>query len=532
MGRLERARGCGGGDWQGLAWPGEHPLPGDRERPDDDLRRLGEWLTEGGLDARRGAAARGRPAAGRPRRLRRARGARRRAARLPGADGTPGAPWFPALESLLRKAVRTACRRSASASARSCSPPRTPAPWRRRGRAGDRPAAGRQARRRRSDPLFGPVPMLPDVLQWHHDEITELPLGAVLLAASTHYPHQAFRLGDRGLGPAVPHRVRHRGSCRLGGRERPRCWPSWACPATSCSRGPTRCRTTCSRCGTRSPSGSPRSPRGARPRPGPEPGRRLPLLGTDADALMSRPSSRSADGWPGTASPTWPRRRSCSARRRTGSACGTTGSRRPADEAAGEVLDALGAVRPTRPRAAPAAPASRSPPGRIAPDAGPLDAMRSDAGVTGGAGWPPCSAPRSRSATTWSPTRTMAAVRDLGLAPRRSRPRRRGGRPRPRCARPTGRPAAHRRRRPHRRRQCGRATGQRKWSTRPWPRCPTRRRDAGGGTALGRGRARRRPSARRHRDGQVRRPASSTTSATSTSSSSATSDVDLAPTPR
>ena len=38
------------------------------------------------------------------------------------------------------------------------------------------------------------------MLQWHYDEITELPLGAVLLAASTRYPHQAFRLGDRAWG--------------------------------------------------------------------------------------------------------------------------------------------------------------------------------------------------------------------------------------------------------------------------------------------------------------------------------------------
>jgi GMP synthase-like glutamine amidotransferase len=37
--------------------------------------------------------------------------------------------------------------------------------------------------------------MLPDVIQWHHDEVRELPHGAVLLAASTDYPHQAFRVG-------------------------------------------------------------------------------------------------------------------------------------------------------------------------------------------------------------------------------------------------------------------------------------------------------------------------------------------------
>jgi GMP synthase-like glutamine amidotransferase len=50
------------------------------------------------------------------------------------------------------------------------------------------------------DPLFAGVPFAPDVLQWHRDEITELPLGAVLLAASTRYPVQAFRLGPAAWG--------------------------------------------------------------------------------------------------------------------------------------------------------------------------------------------------------------------------------------------------------------------------------------------------------------------------------------------
>jgi len=50
------------------------------------------------------------------------------------------------------------------------------------------------------DPLFADVPFAPDVLQWHRDEITELPVGAVLLAASTHYPVQAFRIGPVAWG--------------------------------------------------------------------------------------------------------------------------------------------------------------------------------------------------------------------------------------------------------------------------------------------------------------------------------------------
>ncbi|HEX6245338.1 MAG TPA: type 1 glutamine amidotransferase, partial [Polyangiales bacterium] len=58
---------------------------------------------------------------------------------------------------------------------------------------GKRDAAG-------DDVLFGPVPFAPDVVQYHSDEITELPAGAVLMAASPRYPHQAFRIGDAAWG--------------------------------------------------------------------------------------------------------------------------------------------------------------------------------------------------------------------------------------------------------------------------------------------------------------------------------------------
>ncbi|MEP6852578.1 MAG: type 1 glutamine amidotransferase [bacterium] len=46
-----------------------------------------------------------------------------------------------------------------------------------------------------TDPLFGPMPITPDVLQWHYDAILELPPAAVLLASSPVYPYQAFRIG-------------------------------------------------------------------------------------------------------------------------------------------------------------------------------------------------------------------------------------------------------------------------------------------------------------------------------------------------
>jgi GMP synthase (glutamine-hydrolysing) len=47
-----------------------------------------------------------------------------------------------------------------------------------------------------ADPLFGPLPLSPDVLEWHHDEIDRLPAGATLLASNPRYDNQAFRVGQ------------------------------------------------------------------------------------------------------------------------------------------------------------------------------------------------------------------------------------------------------------------------------------------------------------------------------------------------
>jgi len=51
-----------------------------------------------------------------------------------------------------------------------------------------------------ADPLFNPLPLTPDVLQFHHDEISQLPTGAVLLASSPMYANQAFRVGRHVYG--------------------------------------------------------------------------------------------------------------------------------------------------------------------------------------------------------------------------------------------------------------------------------------------------------------------------------------------
>lgn len=50
------------------------------------------------------------------------------------------------------------------------------------------------------DELFADLPLMPDVLSWHFDAITDLPPGATLLASSPIYANQAFRVGDSAWG--------------------------------------------------------------------------------------------------------------------------------------------------------------------------------------------------------------------------------------------------------------------------------------------------------------------------------------------
>jgi GMP synthase-like glutamine amidotransferase len=169
--------------------------------PTSPLGHLTDWLTEGGL-----TLSEVRPHAGEPlpddlsgyAAFVVLGGAQ---AAYPGPDGAPASPWFPALESLLRAAVRDRLptlgiclgAQLLATSHQGTVEPATAGP-----EIGPALVAKRDAAE--SDPLFGAVPMLPDVLQWHQDEITELPLGAVLLAASSAYPVQAFRLGSSAWG--------------------------------------------------------------------------------------------------------------------------------------------------------------------------------------------------------------------------------------------------------------------------------------------------------------------------------------------
>lgn len=50
------------------------------------------------------------------------------------------------------------------------------------------------------DPVLGSLRPGAPVLQWHWEEMAELPSGAVLLATSPDYPHQGFRLGTSAWG--------------------------------------------------------------------------------------------------------------------------------------------------------------------------------------------------------------------------------------------------------------------------------------------------------------------------------------------
>jgi len=164
--------------------------------PTNDVRRLGGWLVEGGL-----ALEVLRPYAGEP--LPQTLDGYAALVVLGGEQraADPAVGWFPALEGLLRKAVRYEVPTLAVclgaqllATAHAGTVERSPAGP----EIGPRLVARRDAAER--DALWAPVPLAPDVLQWHHDEITELPVGATLLAASTYYPHQAFRLGAKAWG--------------------------------------------------------------------------------------------------------------------------------------------------------------------------------------------------------------------------------------------------------------------------------------------------------------------------------------------
>jgi GMP synthase-like glutamine amidotransferase len=170
--------------------------------PTAGIRRLGDWLTGAGLDL-----VSCRPHAGEPLPATLdgyaavvVLGGEQSAGAGSASAGT-GAPWFGDLESLLRTAVRHRIPTLGVCLGAHLLATATGGVV---GRSPSGPEFGARLVARRDaaadDQLFAAVPFAPDVIQWHRDEIVELPARAVPLAASTRYPYQAFRLGPAAWG--------------------------------------------------------------------------------------------------------------------------------------------------------------------------------------------------------------------------------------------------------------------------------------------------------------------------------------------
>jgi GMP synthase (glutamine-hydrolysing) len=158
--------------------------------PSDPVERLGDWLRGAGLtlDIRP-------PGAELPADFTGVEGIVVMGGAMGASDDTV-APWLPRLRALLRTALAAevpvlgVClgAQLLALAAGGRVQPNPVGPEYGAQLVGKRAAAA-------TDPLFGPLPITPDVIQWHVDAVTSLPPGAVLLASSPTCDVQAFRIG-------------------------------------------------------------------------------------------------------------------------------------------------------------------------------------------------------------------------------------------------------------------------------------------------------------------------------------------------
>jgi GMP synthase-like glutamine amidotransferase len=162
----------------------------------DPVERLGEWLTQAGAELTVC-----RPAIdGVPDSFDGSDGVVCMGGEM-GAHDDADHPWLAALRSLLANAVSRrlpvlgVCLGGQLLAAATGGAVR---------RAADGPEVGTLLIAKRDaaahDPLFAQLPLTPDVIQFHHDEIHRLPPGATRLASSPRYMNQAFRVGAAGYG--------------------------------------------------------------------------------------------------------------------------------------------------------------------------------------------------------------------------------------------------------------------------------------------------------------------------------------------
>lgn len=118
----------------------------------------------------------------------------------PNANDDAGAPWLPAVRGLLAAAVATEVPTLGVCLGGQLLAVATGG----RVEQADQPTYGASLVAKRQaagvDPLFRGLPITPDVIQWHGDEVTRLPPGATLLASSPDAEVEAFRVGRLAWG--------------------------------------------------------------------------------------------------------------------------------------------------------------------------------------------------------------------------------------------------------------------------------------------------------------------------------------------